>query len=45
MVEDNTGLWEYLAFVIEMDDNNAKTKLAVIDVRNVLAIYFLVTIT
>jgi hypothetical protein len=44
MVEDNTELKEYFAFVVEMDDNNPKIKLAVMDVRNVLTMFFLVTI-
>jgi hypothetical protein len=44
MVEDNTELKEYFAFVVEMDDNNPKIKLVVMDVRNVLTMFFLVTI-
>lgn len=45
MVEDNTELRGYSAFVVEMDDNNVKIKLAMIDARNVLTIFFLVTVT
>ena len=45
MVEDNTELSGYSAFVVEMDDNNVKIKLAMIEARNVLTIFFLVTVT
>jgi hypothetical protein len=45
MVKDNTELKECSAFIVEMDDNSPKIKLAMIDVRNVLTISFLVAVT